>query len=254
MRYYPRCLKELRKLARNAARIVGMTAGMWTEQIPNTSLQHYHHTCLLSLLTYGITICCKYQTILRNLMEPTRLSETSLICIWTFANCFRLQVKTKALCFWRAVLYVLYAVMMVKFKLADILMHMEYCCGSVINKESIIKNVSCDKCLELEHQLKEALQELGLAHLIIELLKKENTMYTTLEHEPTSSSHVSTKQEVHDKWEPVTQRQLNGQKRKKLIGKGKKIQYFHHLYHRIITHLYLITSSLAKVTMEWACQ
>ena len=141
---------------------------------------------------------------------------------------------------------------MEKFKLADILMHMEYCSGSVINRESIIKNVSCAKCLELEHQLKEALQELGSAHLITELLKKENTVYMTLEHEatkPTYSSHVSTEQEVHDKWEPGTQRQLNGQRRWKLISKGKKIHYFHHLYHQIITHLYLITSK-AEVTVE----
>jgi hypothetical protein len=29
-----------------------MPAGMWTEQIPNTSLQHYRHTSLLSLPTY----------------------------------------------------------------------------------------------------------------------------------------------------------------------------------------------------------
>jgi hypothetical protein len=37
----------------------------------------------------------------------------------------------------------------------------------------------------------------------------------TLEHEvnkPKSSSHASTEQDVHDKWEIVTQRQMNGQK------------------------------------------
>jgi hypothetical protein len=65
----------------------------------------------------------------------------------------------------------------------------------------------------LEHQLKEALQELGSAHLIIELLKQENTAYTTLAHEAnkaTSSSQVR-KEQVHDRWEPATQRQLNGQ-------------------------------------------
>jgi hypothetical protein len=133
---------------------------------------------------------------------------------------------------------------------------MEYCSGSVINKESIIKNVSCDKCLELEHQLKKALQELGLAHIMSELLKRERERIACTRPwkmeatKPTSPSHVSTEQEVHDKWEQVTQRQLNGQKRKKLIGKGKKIQYFHHLYHQIVTHLYLITTSQAEVTVQ----
>ena len=38
-------------------------------------------------------------------------------------------------------------------------------------KKSTIRDVSYDKCLELEHQLKETLQEFGSAHLIIELLK-----------------------------------------------------------------------------------
>jgi len=74
--------------------------------------------------------------------------------------------------------------------MADKLVHTENCSESIINKERTNKNISCDKCLELEQQL----QELGSAHLIIVLQKKENTLYVTLEHEatkPTSSSQVS---------------------------------------------------------------
>jgi hypothetical protein len=55
----------------------------------------------------------------------------------------------------------------------------------------------------LEHQFQEALQELGSAQLIIELLKKENALYVTLEHEatkPNSSSQVSSEWEVHGNW------------------------------------------------------
>jgi len=87
--------------------------------------------------------------------------------------------------------------------MADKLVHTENCSESVIKKESTNKDVSCDKCLELEHQLQEALQELGSAHLIIELLKKENALYMTLEHEatkPTTSSQGSPEQEVHGNW------------------------------------------------------
>ena len=57
-----------------------------------------------------------------------------------------------------------------------------------------MKNVNCEKCLELKYQLKEALQELCSNHLIIYLLRKENAFYMTLEHEstkPISSSKVS---------------------------------------------------------------
>jgi hypothetical protein len=50
-------------------------------------------------------------------------------------------------------------------------------------------------------------------------------VYTTLELEatkPTSSSHVSTEQEVHGKWKPVTQRQLNGQIKEETNRQRKK--------------------------------
>jgi hypothetical protein len=87
--------------------------------------------------------------------------------------------------------------------MAEKLVHTENCIESVIKKESTNKDVSCDKCLELEHQLQEALQELGSAHLIFEFFIKENALHVTLEHEatkPTSSSQVSPEWDVHGNW------------------------------------------------------
>jgi hypothetical protein len=51
--------------------------------------------------------------------------------------------------------------------------------------------------------------KLGSAHLITELLQKENALYVTLEHgtiKPTPSSQVSPEQEMHSNREPVTLR------------------------------------------------
>ena len=104
--------------------------------------------------------------------------------------------------------------------MSDKMVNAGICNGSVINKKTIIKIFSCDKCLVLEQQLRESLQELGSPDVIIELVRKENTVYTTLKHEATNltpSSHVSAVQEVHGKRETVTQRRLNGRKMEKLM-------------------------------------
>jgi len=53
--------------------------------------------------------------------------------------------------------------------MADILLHAQNCNKSVIYTYTgiIIKNVNCEKCLELKYQLKETVQELSSDRLII---------------------------------------------------------------------------------------
>jgi hypothetical protein len=76
-------------------------------------------------------------------------------------------------------------------------------------KEAPMKNSACDKCLELEIQLKEALSELSYAQLINEILQKGSKVSTCPEYITNSihtTSYAEADQEVNSNWELVTSR------------------------------------------------
>ena len=73
-----------------------------------------------------------------------------------------------------------------------------------INKES-----ACEKCKEMELQLKEALTELSSVHSITEILQKGSNMSTTPENVSNSMSttfHEEAYHEINNNWKPITSR------------------------------------------------
>jgi bifunctional DNA-binding transcriptional regulator/antitoxin component of YhaV-PrlF toxin-antitoxin module len=56
---------------------------------------------------------------------------------------------------------------------ADIVVHVEDTEENLTNIETLIKDSSCEKCLDLETKLQEALKDLSSAQLSIELLRDE---------------------------------------------------------------------------------
>jgi hypothetical protein len=75
-------------------------------------------------------------------------------------------------------------------------------------KEVIEKSSACDKCLELELQLKETLLELSSVQSIIEIVQKAQNMSMCSEHisNSTSTTYEDVDQEVNNNYKLVNSR------------------------------------------------
>jgi hypothetical protein len=62
--------------------------------------------------------------------------------------------------------------------MAEVAIHTDNSQESCERKQVVEKNPACDKCLELELILKEALLELSFAQLIVEILRKDRNVST----------------------------------------------------------------------------
>jgi len=90
--------------------------------------------------------------------------------------------------------------------MSDIKAYVENNKENLINIERFLKDSGCEKCLDLETQLQEALRELSFTQLITELLRNEHKLSMSIEEDSINPtiSQVRLDAEESDNWKSMT--------------------------------------------------
>jgi len=126
--------------------------------------------------------------------------------------------------------YILY-IHLLHINKADTVVHIENSEEHLTNIERLLIDSSCEKCLDLETKLQEALKDISSAQLIVELLRDKPSMSVEQDSINSTTSQVRLHQKESDNWKLMTSQHTKEQIRGDIKAKEKDLTLQVNQYH-----------------------